>query len=510
MDDMDDERRNTVCVVGAGLSGLVAAKVLLSDGFDVTLYEKEPAIGGVWAPTRAYAGLSVQNPREHYEFTDFPHPESSDEFPTASQQFEYLRSYAERFDLEPSIRLSTEVTSVARRAAVDDASHPGFDVAVRPSDGTGDAEAHVFDFVVVCNGVFSKPYVPRIEGRERFAGSILHSSEMVDPDMLDGKRVLVVGAGKSALDCASVAAREAVSSTLVFRRPHWMLPRYFPGDTRVDEVFFTRFSEKILPAYHRASWLEKAIRTVAAPLLWLWRRGMSRLVSRVAGMPPEMVPDRPVTSGAEGIGIGTDFYEILDEGRADAVRAEIRSFSGANTLRLGTGEELEADVVVFATGWQQDVSLLESDLRAEVRRDGRFHLYRHILTPRERRLGFVGYASAGNNALTSEVAAHWLSESFLGELDLPDSAGMERAIDRRHAWAAKVYPGRPEGYFIGGHVASYVNELLDDLRLPTRRTDSFYEEWFEPVFADRYEGLGEERRLARLRRRAGEAHAIDA
>lgn len=494
---MDDEQKNTVCIIGAGVSGLVTAKVLQRDGFDVTIFEKEPTIGGVWAPSRAYAGLCTNNPRKAYAFSDFHYPETSDEFPTAGQVFEYLTSYVEHFGLEPSLRRSTEVLSVARRRAEDDGSHPGFHVTVRTVEGAADVEAHAFDFVVVCNGVFSEPYVPQIDGQERFDGSLIHSSQMVDRKMLSGKRVVVVGAGKSALDCASVAAHEAASSTLVFRRPHWMLPRYFPGGTRVDDVFFTRFSEMTLPAYYRASRLESAIRTVLTPFLWLWRRGMSSLVTRVAGMPPSMVPEQPVTSGAENIGIGTRFYEVLREGLARARCAEIRSFSGMNTLRLETGEEIEADLVIFATGWRQGVSVLDSGLREEVRRDGSFHLYRHVLPPRERHLGFVGYASAGNNALTSEIAAHWLSQCFREELDLPDAVTMGQEIARRHEWAAEVFPNRKEGYFVGGYVASYVDELMQDMGLPTWRTDNFFSEYVEPLYAERYKGLAKERHLAR-------------
>lgn len=493
---MDDEQKNTVCIIGAGISGLVTAKVLQRDGFDVTIFEKEPTLGGVWAPSRAYAGLRTNNPEKAYAFSDLRYPEASDEFPMAGQVFEYLKSYAEHFGLEPHLSLSTEVLSVRRRTAEDNGSHPGFDVTVRPVGGSAEADTHAFDFVVVCNGVFSEPYVPQVEGQERFGGSLIHSSQMADREMLSGKRVVVVGAGKSALDCASVAAHEAVSSTLVFRRPHWMLPRYFPDDTRVDDVFFTRFSEMTLPAYYRASHLETAIRTLLAPLLWLWRRGMSSLVTRVAGMPPSMVPEHPVTSGAENIGIGTRFYEVLREGLARARCTEIRSFSGLNSLQLETGEEIEADLVIFATGWRQDVSLLGSELREEVKRAGKFHLYRHILPPRERRLGFVGYASAANNALTSEIAGHWLSECFLQELTLPDVVTMEQEIARRHEWAEEVFPNRNEGYFVGGYVASYVDELMQDMGLSTWRTDNFFSEYFDPLYAERYKGLAEKRRRA--------------
>jgi hypothetical protein len=494
---MDDEQKKTVCIIGAGLSGIVTAKVLLHDGFNVTIFDKEPTIGGVWAPSRAYAGLCTNNPQQAYAFSDFPYPETCDEFPTASQVFDYLESYVKKFGLESRLRLSTEILSVARRTTEDEGSHSGFQVKVRPMGGSKGTKMLVFDFVVVCNGVFSKPNVPQIEGKDHFVGSLIHTSKMVDREVLSGQRVVVVGAGKSALDCASVAAHEAASSTLVFRTPHWMLPRYFPGGKRVDKVFFTRFSEKILPAYYRVSHWETIIRTIAAPFLWLWRKGMSCYVSRILGMPPEMVPQGPVTSGAENIGIGSRFYEVLQEGLAQTKRAGIRSFSGRNTLQLDNGENIEADVVIFATGWRQDVSILDDELRAKIQRDGKFHLYRNILPPREQRLGFVGYASAGNNALTSEVGAHWLSQCFRKGLKLPEAVIMEKEIARLHKWTAETFPKRNKGYFIGGYVASYVDELMQDMGLPTKRTDSFFSEYFKPLYGERYRGLTNERRLAR-------------
>lgn len=182
---MNSDRENSVCIIGAGLSGLVTAKVLKHDGFDVTIFEKEPTIGGVWAPSRAYAGLRSNNPQQAYALSDFRYPETSDEFPTAGQVFEYLRSYAEHSGLEPHLNLSTEVLSVGRRTAEDDGRHPGFHVTIRTVEGSADADIQAFDFVVVCNGVFSEPYVPQIEGQERFGGSRIHSSEMASSICID-------------------------------------------------------------------------------------------------------------------------------------------------------------------------------------------------------------------------------------------------------------------------------------------------------------------------------------
>ncbi len=488
-----------VCVIGAGVAGLVSAKVLMNDGFNVTVFEKDSTVGGVWSPSRAYAGLRTNNPRETYAFSDFPYPETSDEFPTAGQVHAYLQSYAQHFGIEPQLRLNTEVISVSRRPSDDDRSSPGFRVMVQPVDETSDREAYDFDFVVICNGVFSRPYVPRLHGEERFTGLQIHSSQVVNADVLKERRVVVVGAGKSALDCATVAAHKSDSCTLVFRTPHWMLPRYFFGRVRVDRVVFTRLSEWLLPAYHRATRVEIALRAAAAPLIWLWRRGMSRLVPRLTGMPSNMIPETLVTSGVQNIGIGEKFYEVLQQGSVQARRAGIVAFSGEEKMKLDTGEEIEADVVIFATGWRQEVSFLDSDLRRAVRQNGRFHLFRRILPPRERRLGFVGYASSTNCPLTSEISANWLSHCFCGQLNLPDAAEMDEEIDRVHMWLTSVFPNRNEGYFIGAYVAQYVDELMRDMDLPTRRAANPFSEYLAPVWAERYRHLLEERQRARPR-----------
>lgn len=419
-----------VCVIGAGVAGLVSAKVLKHDGFDVTVYEKDTAVGGVWAPSRAYADLRTNNPRETYAFSDFPYPETTDEFPTATQVQSYLESYAGHFGIEGCVRLGTEVVSVTRGSLRDDGSHPGFRVTTRPSSNAADTETGEFDFVVVCNGVFSKPYVPPLPGEDGFTGLRMHSSQFTDTKVLEGKRVVVVGAGKSALDCATVAAHEGDSCTLLFRKPHWMLPRYFFGRVRVDRVLFTRLSEFLLPTYHRVSRGQAALRVAAAPQLWLWRRGLSLLVPRLTGMPRHMVPEIPVTSGTQNIGIGEKFFHVLRHGSARARRVRGLAFSGDNRMRIDDSDVIDADVVIFATGWEQEVPFLDRALSQAVRPDRAFHLYRHILPSAEPRLGFIGYASSANSPLTSEVAAHWLSQCFRGELALPDHAEMEREIAR--------------------------------------------------------------------------------
>jgi Flavin-binding monooxygenase-like len=134
---------------------------------------------------------------------------------------------APHFRLRPSLRLGTEVRTVSRTPEPEDSRVSRFEVALRPTNDAGREERLRYDFVAVCNGVFSQARVPAIDGRQRFAGRVLHLSELTDVLMLEGQRIVVVGAGKSALDCAAWAAQHCRACTLVYRAPHWMVPRYF-------------------------------------------------------------------------------------------------------------------------------------------------------------------------------------------------------------------------------------------------------------------------------------------
>jgi cation diffusion facilitator CzcD-associated flavoprotein CzcO len=492
---MEQHNRKRVCVVGAGIAGLVTAKVLQDDGFDVVVFERDASIGGVWAASRTYPGLRANNPRETYAFSDFPYPDTADDYPTAEQVRTYLESYTDHFGIRPRIRLSTEVVSVAYTPA-GSGSHSRFQVTVQPTDKSEAPQKLYFDFAVICNGVFSQPYLPTIEGQALFAGQVLHSSQLADAEVVAGKRVVVVGASKSALDCATWASEHAQTSTLIFRAPHWMVPRYFAGGVRLDRLMMTRFSE-LFVRYHHPSRLEKWLHGPGKPLIQLWWRGQSQLMPRLLKMPPEMVPSAPMPAGFESVGVAPEFYDALRQGKLAAKRARITAFTGEKTLKLDTGEQIEADVVICATGWRQSIPFLDPELHRLVLKEGQFHLYRHILSPDEPHLGFIGYASSLACQFTSEIGAHWLSQHFRGELMLPSNAEMKREIAHVHQWLAEVFPTRKEGYFIGQYLTHYIDDLVRDMGLPTSRTKNVLAEYFLPFWPQRYQDLAKERQQAR-------------
>lgn len=128
-------------------------------------------------------------------FPDFPIPERDRSYLTRQEIWDFLDLYADRFRLKPLIRFNRHV------------------LEVRPLDGggwrvasvdkpTGEVVVGEYDAVMVCNGHYNDPYTPRVEGREKFAGHVVHSHAYRRPEPYRGKRVLCVGAGPSGLDLA--------------------------------------------------------------------------------------------------------------------------------------------------------------------------------------------------------------------------------------------------------------------------------------------------------------------
>lgn len=107
---MQSDRR--VAIIGAGLSGLLACKHLVERGLDPVVFESYGQIGGIWKRCTVES-TRLQTPKNFYQFSDFPWPETVMEtFPDHRQVAEYLDSYAEEFDLLPRIRFNRKVTEM--------------------------------------------------------------------------------------------------------------------------------------------------------------------------------------------------------------------------------------------------------------------------------------------------------------------------------------------------------------------------------------------------------------
>ena len=215
-------KQKIVCVIGAGVSGLVAAKTFGARGHQVTILERSGDLGGVWEPARSYPDVQTQSPKELYRYTDKPMPDSYPEWPKGPQVHAYLTDYAKDHGLTQRMRLNTAVVGMARRGS----GLPGWTLEIRNPDGGVSSEE--FDFVAVCTGQFNERQTISHPGEEAFkaaGGVILHSAQYTDPSTVKGKKVVVLGGSKSATDIAVNSVNAGASEvTLVYREPVWRSP----------------------------------------------------------------------------------------------------------------------------------------------------------------------------------------------------------------------------------------------------------------------------------------------
>ena len=108
-------RRKQVCIIGAGVSGLAAAKAFAARGHQITIVERSGDLGGVWEPSRSYPEVQTQSPKDLYRYTDKAMPDSYPEWPKGPQVHAYLTGYARDHDLLRAIRFNTTVLQMNRR-----------------------------------------------------------------------------------------------------------------------------------------------------------------------------------------------------------------------------------------------------------------------------------------------------------------------------------------------------------------------------------------------------------
>lgn len=484
-----------VAIVGAGISGLATARVLLAQGIQCTLFDRRHSLGGVWAD--GYLNFGVQVPRHFYEFPDWPI--TGDDFTPGPVVQQYLEGYARHFGILPHIRFGCPVVAVNERAE----PGSGWSVTVQDKPGTKTEE---FDLVVISVGLYSEtPHIPKFEGLANFQGNVIHVSALKSPSQLAGKRVVVVGYGKSATDAALEAAKHARSTNLVFRHAHWPIARKLLGLVPFTYGMFHRLVSTLIPKYIYPTPLEKVVHTLGRPLVWLWWRIVElllrfqcRLGSKF-GSRIDLVSNDPIEIG--GFGEPTmvprpGFFEAIHEGKIQPHRTGVRSFTQSEVI-IDTGEKITADVVVLGTGWQTDYAFLPPSVRDLLgfEADG-LYLYKHMLHPDVPRMAFIGHASTNSCILTSSIQARWLGCLLAGKFFIPDRAEMQREISAMKDWKRSWLPvSEQRGARIMLHMLHYHDGLMRDMRAnPLRKTGFFapLKEVFDPYLPRDYRDIAKE------------------
>lgn len=468
-------------IIGGGVAGIVTARALLQRGFDCTVFERRDRLGGVWA--EGYANFGIQVQRELYEFPDWPFPPGTPDFTPGPIVRDYIEGYARHFGVLPRISFDSAVTGLRR----DDG---GWIVSVTRA---GQTIVHRFDQIVVCTGLFSnKPHIPSYPGRESFRGEVIHISDLQDRERLRGRKVAVVGFGKSATDAALEAAAVAAETAIIIRSLHWPIPARLLDILPFKWAMLNRLTATLIPLYYRTSTLERWVHGLGKPLVWAWWRIVEGLLIAQYGLGSRggtrlsLIPHERIEFDAFGETAmlpRPEFYPAVRAGRITPLLAEIATLTAAGA-ELRDGRSRDFDTLVLATGWEADHSFMAEDVRAalDFQEDG-LYLYRQILPPAVENLAFIGHASTIASVLTYSLQARWLADLLEGRLARPPAAEMARNVAAQRGWKRRTMPfSRGRGARLLLYMLHYHDELLEDLGLtPLRKTGIFAP--FKEVFA---------------------------
>eukprot|EP01136_Pigoraptor_vietnamica_P024649 Opistho-1_new@77863 len=220
-----------IALIGAGPSGLAAARNLQKAGLPFQGFEAYADVGGLWnianPRSTVYESAHLISSKRTTEFAEFPMADEVADYPSHQELNRYFGRFADHFRLREHYQFNARVLKVE---PVGPGVSPLWRVQWRDAQGLD----HVADYkgVIIANGTLSEPSMPAFEGR--FAGELLHTSAYKSARQFDGRRVLIIGAGNSGCDIAVVAVHYAKSVDISVRRGYYFVPKYVfgkPADT---------------------------------------------------------------------------------------------------------------------------------------------------------------------------------------------------------------------------------------------------------------------------------------
>jgi len=461
----------TIGIIGAGVAGIGAARLLGQAGFDCEVFEKGDQVGGVW--TAGYHTFGLQTPKSLYEIPDYPIPDQYPRVPSGAELQAYFENYAKDYKVFERIRFNTEIKQLEQHK-------DGSWIVDYTDNQSGLSTKKQFDFVVVASGIYFDPYIPEFPGQKEFNGKVLHSSQYRTPSSVTGNKVVVVGFGKSALDVAGDAAKFAKEVTLVYRKAHWPIPMDVLDFLDVRRIYLTRLVFALLPLYQRPEkWVKTLHETFPRLVSSFWRLTETIIKFQYSLKACGVLPDEPIEIDIFNLDFlpRKEVYQLMKQGKIKTQRTQIKAFT-KNGIELENGEHIDCDVVIFGTGYKSNYSFLPEAFKKSQEVDG-VYLYRHIIHPDLTNMAFIGRAATFSNSLTSHLASAWLVQLLKGKFHLPDVEQMRTEIEAIKRWKHSFMPAiSSRATVIKLHMIHFHDELLRDMTINPYRKKNLFLEWF--------------------------------
>ncbi|XP_038722705.1 probable flavin-containing monooxygenase 1 [Tripterygium wilfordii] len=505
-----------IAIIGAGISGLLACKCILSKGFHPIVFESTSSIGGVWTSTCETTKL--QNPKLGYQFSDFPWPDSvTEDFPTHDQVLDYIKAYAHHFDLLKHIKLDTKVIATQYEGPSDQEMHSWslWNGNGEPFSSRGkwkvevvntkslSTEIYQVDMVILCMGKFSGvPNIPefpdRSKGPEAFHGKVVHSMDYAAMDnvsaaeLVKGKQVAIVGNQRSAMEIAmecSAANGVKHPCTVLYKTEHWNIPDLFPWGVPLFFLYFNRFAELLI---HKPGegFLLSLLATFLAPLRWVISKFVESHIKRKLqlakfGMVPRHSFLRELNSCQTTL-VPEKFYDRVEEGSIVLKKAPSFGFCKEGIIVDGENTPIKTDLVILATGYKGEEKLKDI-LVNQAFKDSilgspkeTVPLYRECIHPRIPQLAVIGFSEGASNLFLSEIRCRWLAELLDGKFKLPSIQVMEKDVSKWSEYWKQASGPYYRKSCIGAIQIWYTDQLCKDMGWNPKRKKGLLAELLMP------------------------------
>ncbi|KAH7135717.1 dimethylaniline monooxygenase [Dendryphion nanum] len=450
-----------IAVIGAGPGGLVTLKTLLEAStpeqpIEAYLFEAENDIGGTFQ-YRSYENAELVSSKQLTTFSDHRFPLSTPDHISLPQYVNYLKSYVDRFDLGPNIKLGCPVTNIAPLSPSLDRK---WKHRVTYIDTRLDSKEQAYEcsHVAICTGLHVEPNIPSIPGIENIKGNVLHSSQYKFRSQLTGRNVLILGCGETAMDVAYEAIKaDATAVTMCFRTGFLSFPKALsrfrvfgkqfkgglPIDGLITNLFETAYVHRAI-AKSRLRWFVSDF--VIKRVLWFLTGTQAGMNQHVGALPHDRLGrafvflnksskampylNRPYREKHPLAFLGNGYVDPPEDANSDrwvdtcsfperideTGRAIFESRPDRKDWRRMQNKEVRPDCVVLCTGYKQSFSWLDDTYPTAA--DATI---RNIVAPSNPDIAFIGFVRPGVGAIPpiAEQQAFWWTALITGRMQMP-------------------------------------------------------------------------------------------
>lgn len=215
---MDNQKR--IAIIGAGWTGIGCLRILRDKGYQVDVYEQNDSVGGTWHPSNHYAGLKLHSCACTIEYHDFPLPDSVDRYERlhSCQVYNYVNDYCDYFSLKENIQFHKIVKKIHY------CSKSKKSIITYCDQNNMTMESPEYDYVIYTHG-YTEKKIPDFKHQAKFKGELLHSFTVSEQNlkkmMAANKKIVIVGASKSATDFIIKISDHGYKVRWLVRKPYW-------------------------------------------------------------------------------------------------------------------------------------------------------------------------------------------------------------------------------------------------------------------------------------------------